>query len=201
MNLIEASESERRCAFHNVMGACDFQKMLPDQLFVGVWRAFLFFPSDFMFSPDFVDVVRELMRLEEALVACLLNLDKTEKLAFGGASLMLIDAAVDRAAYEKKLRAGGPATGWLFDVDRYACASDVGEWCIYSEKSNDVAVIALRKLSGREKFEVPLKHLSAKTIDDLVSDGCAPQFPFDRLVPAWRKGLVDHYGQEAWGGK
>jgi len=198
MNSIEISEAEQRRAFRGVMDACDFQKMLPDRLFVGLWSGFLFFQSDYVFSPDFANIVREFMDLEGAKVTCLLNLDKTETAGFDGAASLFIDATMDGAAYQERLRAGGPAVGWLFDVDRYVCASDVGEWCIYCEKSNDVAVIGLREPDGRRKFELPLEHLAAKPIEDLIEGGRSPLFPFDRLVSDWREGLVDHYGLGAW---
>src|SRR5207253_2039091 len=114
---------------------------------------------------------------------------------FDAIEAIFLDAMTGGAAYADKLRAGGPADGWLYAVDRYACASDVGEWCIYCEKTNDVAVIGLRDGGGIETFETPLKQLWAKPIVELIDGGDSPQFPFDHLVPAWRKGLVDNYGR------
>jgi hypothetical protein len=102
---------------------------------------------------------------------------------------------ISGVAYDDKLRDGGPASGWLYRVDRYACASDVGDWCIYCEKSNDVAVIGLRDIGGIGKFETPLKRLWAKPINELIDGGVSPAFPFDQLVPAWRQGLVQNYGR------
>jgi hypothetical protein len=79
-------------------------------------------------------------------------------------------------------------------MDNYACTSDVGEWCFYCEKGNDIAVIGLREATGIEKFGMPLKRLWAKPIDELVDGGCSPTFPFNKLTPAWRQGLVNNYG-------
>ncbi|WP_306715869.1 hypothetical protein [Burkholderia dolosa] len=185
---------ERR-AFDNVAKALDFDRTLPDRVHVGPWSEFLFFQSDYVFSPDFLEIVRELLNVERAHVACLLNVDKTERLEFGGIAAIFLDEMTSTVAYDEKLRDGGPADGWLYRVDRYACASDVGEWCIYCEKSNDVAVIGLRDIGGIGRFETPLKRLWAKPIDELINGGGSRVFPFDQLVPAWRQGLVQNYGR------
>ncbi|WP_231409762.1 hypothetical protein [Ralstonia solanacearum] len=193
MNL---NEDGKRSAFNNIVAAGDFKRMLPESILSDAWTVFLFFQSDYVFSSDFVEIIYEFLHLEDAHVACLLNLDKTEILEFDSAAAIYIDEKVDRSAYQEKLHAGGPALGWLFGIDRYVCASDVGEWCIYCEKSNDVAVIAFRGVECIKKFEMPLRNLSARPIEDLIDGGCAALFPFDQLVPAWRKGLVDNYGHK-----
>lgn len=192
---MESSEDKRRSAFRNIVAVGDFKTMLPDSVFIEAWRVFRFFQSDHVFSMGFVEIVREFMYLEGAQVACLLNLDKTEILGFDSAEAIYIDARMDGNAYQEKLHAGGHDLGWLFGVDRYVCASDVGGWCIYCEKSNDVAVVGFRGIECIKKFEVPLRNLSARIIEDLIDGGCAPLFPFDHLVPVWRKGLVDNYGK------
>jgi hypothetical protein len=37
-----------------------------------------------------------------------------------------------------------PGEGWLADVSRFGCSSDVGRWCIYVERRAEIAVIAFR---------------------------------------------------------
>ncbi len=200
---MDSSEDKQRSAFFNTVEAGDFKGMLPNSVLIDAWTVFLFFQSDYVFSADFVDIVREFLHLEDAQSACLLNLDKTESLDFDSAAAIYIDERVDGAAYQEKLHAGGPVSGWLFGVDRYVCASDVGEWCIYCEKGNDVAIIGFKGCECGGKFEAPLRSLSAKPIEDLIDGGCTLLFPFDQLVPTWRKGLVDNYGRgkrsDGWG--
>jgi hypothetical protein len=195
MSLGEGDVVYQRRAFDNVVKALDFDRTLPDRVHVGPWSDFLFFPSDHVFAPDFPEVVRELLGVERAHVACLLNLDMTERFEFDSMAAIFLDEMISGVAYDDKLRDGGPASGWLYRVDRYVCASDVGDWCIYCEKSNDVAVIGLRDIGGIGKFETPLKRLWAKPINELIDGGSFPVFPFDQLVPAWRQRLVQNYGR------
>lgn len=195
MSLGEGDAVYRQQAFDNVVKALDFDRMLPDRIHFGPWSDFLFFQSDHVFASDFPEIVRELLSVERANIACLLNLDKTERFEFDYIAAIFLDEMISGVAYDDKLRGGGPASGWLYRVDRYACASDVGEWCIYCEKSNDVAVIGLRGIDGIGRFEKPLKRLWAKPIDELIDGGCSPVFPFDQLVPAWRQRLVKNYGR------
>jgi hypothetical protein len=195
MSLGEEGAVYQQKAFSNVVKALDFGRTLPDRVHVGRWSDFLFFQSDHLFASDFPGVVGELLSIEQAHVACLLNVDKTEMFEFESIAAIFLDAMIGGVAYEEKLRDGGPADGWLYRVDTYACASDVGEWCIYCEKNNDVAVIGLRDVGGIGKFEMPLKRLWAKPIGELIDGGRSSAFPFNKLVPAWRQGLVQNYGR------
>jgi hypothetical protein len=80
---------------------------------------------------------------------------------------------------------GGPTSTW--DI-----SNTTGKYL--NVDTNDIAVIGFRERDGHEKFETPLKDLSAMPIEDLIDGGSSPLFPFDHLVPAWRSGLVDNYG-------
>ncbi|HDR8934504.1 hypothetical protein [Burkholderia vietnamiensis] len=194
MTLWQADIANKQRAFLNAVNAVDFEKSLPNRIFGEKWKIFLFFQSDYIFSSGFVEFIRELLCFERAEVACMLNLDQTETLAFEAASAIFIDKTVSDGDYQEKLRAGGPAAGWLFGVDRYVCASDIGRWCIYSEKSNDVAVVGLCESDDQGRFVEIMNAVSAKSIEDLVDGGRFPLFPFDQLVPEWRKGLLENYG-------
>jgi hypothetical protein len=196
MNLDERKHGRKRQAFLNVTKACDFSGAFPDHVFTGKWAEFLFFQSDYIFSPDFTNFIHQLLRIEHADVACLLNIDRTESFTFEKAALILIDVEMDGTIFGAKLRAGGPLDGWLFAIDRYACSSDGGEWCIYCEKENDVAVIGFRNLGGSDKFQAALKGISAKPIESLISGGCSPLIPFNRLTSIWCEGLIKNYGCE-----
>ncbi len=186
----------RLAAFGNTKRSISCDTLLPELVFAGVWCRFLFFESDRIFGNHFIGAVDELMRLEGASVSCLVNLDLTPVFAFESTAAIYIDQATTNEEYSAALRSGGPQSGWLYRVDRYACASDVGAWCIYCEKSNDVAVIALRNDADYKRFRDALDRLWAKPIEELVDGGGAPLFPFDHLVPKWRKGLLDNYGND-----
>ena len=84
------------------------------------------------------------------------------------------------------------SSGWLFGMDQYACVSDVGRWCIYCEKENDVAVIAFRDETGGCDFSQPLTDLHASPADQIGSDPSVP-FPLNSLTYAWREALEVNY--------
>lgn len=188
------SAGARLAAFENVTESVSFDTLLPSLVFTGAWGKFLFCESDRIFGAHFVGAVTELMRLEGGTVACLVNLDLTSVLEFERVAAIYVDRAMTTEQHIDALQSGGPESGWLYRVDRYACASDAGSWCIYCEKSNDVAVIALRDSSDVDRFRGALAQLWAKPIEELVDGGTSPLFPFDKLVPDWRKGLIDAYG-------
>ncbi|MFM0736922.1 hypothetical protein PQQ51_06720 [Paraburkholderia xenovorans] len=188
------SASGRLAAFENVKRSVNVDTLLPSLVFAGTWAKFFFCESDRIFGAHFVGAVTELMRLEGGTVACLANLDLTPVSELAGFAAIYVDRATTTEQYRDALQAGGPQSGWLYRMDRYACASDAGSWCIYCEKSNDVAVIALRDNSDADWSRGPLTQLWAKPIEELVDGGSSPLFPFDMLVPDWRKGLIDTYG-------
>lgn len=81
MSLGEGDVVYQRRTFDNLVKALDFDRTLPDRVHVGPWSDFLFFPSDHVFAPDFPEVVRELLSVERAHVACLLNLGACTRFA------------------------------------------------------------------------------------------------------------------------
>jgi hypothetical protein len=189
-----ANSDAKLAAFCNVTRSVDCDALLPAQIFDESWRSFLFCESDRIFGKHFIGALNELLRLEGGVVSCLANLDLTPVLEFEKVAAIYLDRSTTDEEYRDALRAGGPSSGWLYRVDRYACASDKGEWCIYCEKGSDVAVIALRTDYDRDRFSGPLSQLWAKPIEDLIDGGASPLFPFDHLTLEWRQGLVANYG-------
>ena len=181
-------------AFDNATQSLDFNSRLPDNVFIGHWDSFLFCESDRMFDREFVSILNLLLQLEKASVSCVINISETKVFNIDEAALIFIDEEVTGNEYMQSLQAGGPANGWFYMVDRYACSSNIGEWCIYCEKDNDVAVIGLRKAAGIEKFKEPFRYLHASPITDLISKGSSSLYPFSHLIPAWREGLLKNYG-------
>ncbi len=178
-------------ALNNSEIFCEFGKTLPEFVFRGSWEGFFFFQSDYVFAPEFDDFVHKLLTVEGGHVACLVNLDKTETQG----EPLFIHEDTDEQAYMAAIRGEGPAHGWLFAMDRFVCASDVGNWCVYCERANDVAVVALRDIGGSPALDGALDQVRAKPIEALIQGGTSPLFPFDHLVPTWRSGLLENYGR------
>lgn len=191
--LISGEHTASQRAFENALRTVNLDRQLPQQVFYGQ-HTYLFFESDRLFVPEFLDTAVQLLRLEGARVTCLLNLDKTAVMSFEEAAAVFLNDQVTGEMYKRVLEEGGPANGWLYRVDRYIAISDVGTWCIYCEKENDIAVIGLRDGCEAEAFDDPLRQLGARPIEELIEGGCAPLFPYDHLVPVWRRELVANYG-------
>ncbi|WP_454725817.1 MULTISPECIES: hypothetical protein [Cupriavidus] len=187
-------EDAQRLAFENLSRTLDRRRRFPNQVFKEGWSIFLFFESDWVFDSGFSDVLNEILTIEGGRVACLLNIDKTSSFEFEKISSIFVDQTTTRNAYEQALERGGPEKGWIYLMDSYVCMSDVGDWCFYCERSNDIAVMALREAGYISRFQGPLDNLLAKPIEALLDGGCSPLFPFDHLVPAWRKVLLENYG-------
>lgn len=187
-------EKAREAAFRKVVLSLDLMASLPSQVFRGNSSEFMFFESDRMFAPSFADIVKEFLSAEGTTSCCLVNLSRTRTVAYSHAAVIFLEAQVTGVEYDAQLRSGGPATGWLFSMDRYGCASDGGSWSVYCEKDNDVAVVALRDQSAAEQFSSPLRKLHAEAIDILIRQGSAAPFPFSSLTPRWRDELRKQYG-------
>ena len=195
VKLIAGQETTRRKALEAAVRSLAYDQRLPKRVFAGAWEGFLFCESDRLFDAAFVDAVIQFLGCENSRVACLLNLDKSDlRRLEESASAIFLDHSSTGARYMDALEEGGPARGWLYAVDRYVCCSDVGEWCIYCEKDNDIAIVALRDAGERKDFELPLKQLGARPIEELIEGGSTPLFPFNQLVPSWREGLLMNYG-------
>ncbi|WP_309853863.1 hypothetical protein [Caballeronia sp. LZ003] len=183
-------------AVANLKQALDFDALLPKSVFSAAWGTFRFFESDRMFESNFVEIVRTLLAVESAKLACMINVDGSNELKTDVVDALFIDGGSGEHDYDDALREGGPQRGWLFDVDRYACSSEKGAWCIYCEKSNEVAVLSLRNSADLTKYERALQQLDSRPVSDLLGAGYSDRFPFNRLVSEWRDGLVRHYGKD-----
>lgn len=186
-------EKIKRQAIGHVIDSIDSAASFPGQVFVGGWGAFMFFESDRLFSPSFAVIASDLLHAERADVFCLLNFDEMSKVEDGLAAAVFIDAETEPYAYDAMLREGGAAEGWLFGMDRYGGASSQGGWCIYCEKGNDIAVIALRQSGDVKKYAECLRRLHAERITALLNAGEAANFPFNQLVEPWRYNLSKYY--------
>lgn len=152
--LLAEQESTRQKAFDLAVRSIAYDLRLPERVFAGAWGSFFFCESDRLFDAGFLDVTIKFLDRENSRVACLLNLDKTYLIRLEeSASAIFLDHSSTGAQYVHALKEGGTARGWFYAVDRYVCCSDIGEWCIYCEKDNDIAIVAVRDIGERKKFE------------------------------------------------
>jgi hypothetical protein len=194
---VDYTGSPRLAAFHNVADSVNPTALLPQQVFLGAWDQFFFFESDHMFAPSFAEIAIDLIHIERATSCCLLNFSRTRVLEYQEAAAIFLEEGLRASDYDSWLRNGGPAAGWLFSMERYGCSSDKGEWCIYSEKQNDIAIIGLRCRDDARRFASTLEKLHAASIETLVQKGPPAPVPFSMLTAEWRRALVEHYASES----
>lgn len=178
-------------AYEHVVSSINPAISLPGMVFVGQWEEFMFFESDRIFAPEFALIVADLLMLGNADVCCILNFDEVN--IDNKYSSILISKEIDSYDYFSMLQRGGASEGWLFGVGHYGIAPDQGDWVVYCEKENDIAVMALRQSSSRNKYNDCLKKLRADSITHLLNVEYSVIFPFNRLIESWRNGLRENY--------
>jgi hypothetical protein len=185
--------SARLAAFHNVGSFIKTEVLLPERVLGPDWSTTRFFEADTVVAKDFVSAVHELLKIEQSASCCLVNLTRTPVLEYQMASSFLIERTTTEEKYSAKLCEGGPASGWIYRMDRYGCTSDKGEWCVYCERNNDVALISFRGPDAARKYRSPLKILRAEPIESLLRVPELQAVPFNSLTPEWRSGLKENY--------
>jgi hypothetical protein len=147
------------------------------------------------FEPTFIAVMNALLDNEESQICCLINLGATVQKDYSNPPARYLDRPTDSTQYMSMLRGNGSPDAWLYLVDRYVFGSDAGEWCIYCEKENDIAVIAFRGEGRGNKFSTALGALQATSKNSARGIPREGAFRFDKLTPAWRSSLVEQYSQ------
>lgn len=181
-----------RQAFETLVGLLNGSSF-PSYVLNGKWEELLFCESRIITWGRFPEVVRVLLEVEQSLIACLLNVTHGIPREFESAPAIYLDEYLTKHSYLAALKQGGPGKDILHSVDSYACASDVGSWCIYTERDNDVAVVAFRNKVVSEGYRQVVEILKAEPIDRLIAGDVPQRPPFNMLVPEWRDGLYKNY--------
>jgi hypothetical protein len=163
-------------------------------VFVGDWGEFRFFDADWMRAADFVDHVHAFLDIEQGRCACLWKID-SEVGDEPGVFVMQRQTTPDE--YRALLAGNAPGYGWLDAMERLACASDVGEWCMYCEPNNEIAVIGFRHGSAFDRYSLALAPLHALPIEKAIQEPLSYGFSERGLSPEWRRELSREYGPRA----
>jgi hypothetical protein len=156
----------RNEAMANLRSALHSEREFPQNVFDDQWGNFLFLNSDRMFDSRFVAQVKTLLHIESATCAFMGNLDDT------GDRPVVTDFVFDRQttpdAYRAILAGKPEGFGWLHGPDRYGCISDSGGWCFYCERELEIAVVAFRKGTSPQPYQLVLTQLEAVNIDKAI---------------------------------
>jgi hypothetical protein len=185
--------SECESALLNVEKCLAPDVRFPRNVFVGQWDQFFFFDSDLLFDSAFVDQVKTLLDIEGAACACLVNLDISTETA-GGNRQFFIDRGTTPSSYKDLLRGEHPGQGWIYDIGRFGCVSDLRQWAIYCERNSEIATIAIRSQSAIDRYGLFLSRLNAMRVTDAVSKPISYGFSPEALSAEWRNVLLQEYG-------
>lgn len=190
---MEAEKVLEQRAYRNALGALWPSKRLPLNVFKNSWDDFFFFESDSIFQPGFISVMNDLMDAEDAHVCCLVNLGNTVEDEISTLRYKYLDRSTSPEHYMSLLRGNGAPDSWLYLVDRYVCTSDKRGWCIYCEKENDIAVVAVRNKIDTEKLIKAVEALQASSIKQAHQSHDEGKFRFEKLTRHWLSTLVTQY--------
>lgn len=186
----KSNETAKDSAVSNAILSIKEDKWFPERVLAGDWEDYLFFQPFMMFVPGFIDVTKLLLTEETASVIALINLGNVIPTNYENPPVIFIEKSTGAREYISELEGKGVPLSWRVLMDRYVCASDKGNWCLYCEKENDVGVFGCRK-----GFSQPLclrieRLLKAKSIRSASDIGDTQRFDFGKLLPAWKKTLI-----------
>ena len=182
-------------AITNALSSIRKEAHLPNQIFTQAWDEYLFFESYMMFDAIFIETKNIILNEEEYSKIAVINLGNLPNDSDREPRSICLDKETTFPEYISILKGDGSPLNWMFLMDRYVCASNKGNWCIYCEKENDIAVLATRHAfpaSVLLNLRNLLKANSIKTIDNSKMDH--KFFDFNKLVSSWKAALVANYG-------
>jgi hypothetical protein len=187
-------EDPRRRAAKNLDAAVAPGRRFPENVFRGNWSAFFFFDPDLLFEPQFVESARTFLGTENGTCVCLSNLDAVGTQG-GLETSIFLDAGTTGEAYVARLRGPSVASGWLYQMDRYGCTSDVGSWCIYCERNNEIAVIAVHENGAPNRVKSAIEQLNALPVEQAIQTPPSYGLSSRGLPVEWRNKLLQGYGE------
>jgi hypothetical protein len=115
----------------------------------------------------------------------------------GELSVFFVRGQTTGDEYRALLAGDAPGYGWLDAMERLACASDRGEWCMYCEPNNEIAVIGFRHGSALDRYSLALAALHALPIETAIQESLSYGFSERGLSPEWRRELSRAYTSRA----
>lgn len=180
-------------ALRNTLEAFDLNRNPPEQIFSRQGSSFTFFSSDLLFQRGTVKLMSKLLDIESSQVACLVNLDRTTSYDIESVAAVFFDSELTEDGYMSALSNKDGKIGWLSLVECYICSSDVGDWAIYCDKSNDFAILAVHAHAQAESYDCLQAELFAHPIEEVIQGGEHARFPFNDFNEKWRTNMVLNY--------
>ncbi len=189
----KSSVGDYEGAADNARGLLVPGKNLPGNVFRDSWEIFLLFDPDRIFEMEFIDEVKLLLEAEGARYASLVRLGESAD-RIDDKDLFLIARETDGSDYKKMLKGVGMGEGWVYDMGRFVCTSNLKGWSIYCERNNEIAVFAIKSSRLYEKIRFLLSRMQASSISDAIGDHGLYSLPHGIISDTWKKTLLKEYG-------
>ncbi len=165
----------------------------PANVFRGLWDNFLFFDSDMIFDAEFIKEIASLSTGESSDCVCMCNVSEAQRIrSFMQASIFLYKETTN-TQYLAMLRGSDAGVGWLYRMDRYALISESGNWCIYCERNNEIAVLAVRNRNAVENLDAVIKNVRATSIKHVDKHSAIYGLSNRALSDKWRTTFIQEY--------
>ena len=176
-------------AMERLQRSIDFSRQLPENVFRGRWCEMLFFDSDLIFHRSFANLTRELLLIEGANSICMCCRHQATADLAETQSFFFLDERTTPELYITFL-----AKEWILLMGRFALISDIGRWCIYTERTQEFAIMAIADSAIRDSAGFIIDKLGALRIESALENppsfGLTPQ----GLTQEGRKRLLEAYG-------
>jgi hypothetical protein len=195
-DLVRGTDVESACgtASANLTNKIDVGSRFPRNVFVGNWARFFFFDPDWMLEPDFVSRVKAFLDVENSKCACLSLLDTSPHVTQQQQRSLHISRQTGQDEYNLLLEGSGPGMGWIYEFGRFGCTSDIGQWCIYCEASNEIAVVAIQRDVLIDGYMPLLDEIKALPIRDAIGSHLSYGFTDRVITSEWRLEFEKEYG-------
>jgi len=179
-----------KIASDNVRAGINSSRRFPQNIFMGSFKELFFFDSDWMTESAFVGHVKAFLEAERGQCACLCKLDLD---VAQNVQLLHIHNETSSEEYRALLVGPSPGYGWVDAMERLACASDTGEWCMYCEPNNEIAVIGFRHEGTSPRYLHALSEFRATDISLAIKNEVSFGFSQVASSPEWREAFVREY--------
>ena len=180
-------------AVENVWSALVSGRIFPNQVFTLGWRHYRFFDADLMLDRDFIGLTNQLLELEGAKCACMVNVDTGTN-----AEVLPSTIQLDQRSPTETFAAvtQGPIN-WLTCMVNLGASSDLGGWCAYCEPMAEIAVIAFRSSELYERAGNILAGLQAGTVKQQLAEPKIYVFMHAAMNPGYFEQLAAEYSEVA----
>ena len=177
----------------NVRQGVNADSRFPRNVFVGEWTDFFFFDSDWMRDFEFVEYIKAFLDVEGGTCVGLVNLDSKETISSASANVLLIQGRTTSAEYQAWRMRPSSTILWAEGFARLGCASDTGDWCMYCEPRNEIAVVAFRQSHTLERYRVPMARFHAARFEEAIQGPLSYGFSDRALSLEWRREFLREY--------